>query len=83
MPKKTQKKCCWIRDVDRCKPGECSYKHIKKRTLKNTMDEILKKVEILEAQIKMYEIAESLQAGRLSNIMKQDREKGFEERVRI
>ena len=47
------------------------------------MDDISKKIEILEEKIKMKESEETLQTERLKNMQKQDREKVLEERVRV
>ena len=60
----------------------CLQTH-KEKNLENNMDEISKKIKILEEQIKVKENEESLQAERVSNFMKQDREKALEERVKV
>ena len=44
MQKRRPKKCVWFRDFGRCKFHKCSYKHVKKRTIKSDFDDISNKI---------------------------------------
>ena len=81
--KRHPKECIWFRDFGRCKFYKCSYKHVKKRTLKRDFDDMSKKIQKLEEQIMIKEAEEIVQQNMVNNIEKNQKELILEERVRV
>ena len=81
--KRHPKECIWFRDFGRCKFYKCSYKHVKKRTIKSDIDDISNKIKKLEGLIRVKEKEEMIQTEVVKNLEKNEREIVLEERVRV